>query len=1583
MFGSLYFQNMSAEVSPWANQGQSDGPWIHNGTYGTGREKAKVYHYYHNYSNSGSLTREVGADLQQEMTPADNGDYLRSSLRQLSIAHDDFSVMGAGVSGNIRPYRLEMGSVASPKKGAATHYKYSVTPYLNDYKVPFRYDNSAANGYDYHFLDAGTNPDVFEHLGIATGGSGSPSGDVDNNGLVIKDPRLKSRYDNIASTAPARKGIRNQAAASGGRDRALVQGKHVAWWSNEEIMRMYATSTDGDGSMLEFYKPASRPAMTYGPTGETRQECTNDYGYDERCWEEPVYDSVATGGEVHNPWRLTLPGKGIGAYAVTAEDGTTYHYSLPVYHYSTFTKSTEKNPTQGSAGVATTRTGTNSGAYAYATTWLLTAITSSDYVDRGQRGVVDDADWGGWVKFDYGKFAARYKWRQPYVGSSYTEDDNADNFMEGSKQTYYLNSIRTRTHTALFVKSVRRDARGHFTPNGQSNLGLNEAIPASSLRLDEIVLLTNQDLARLQTENGIRQPGDNATVPALSNNTGDNAQSSDAALRGGSTYRYVLDQQDLSADARIRAFVNAQALKRVVFNYSYRLCPGTPNSFASLMSLPAMDVAQISTGRSGKLTLESLSTYGPQTTKLMPDFLFRYGNNPSYHPEKWDGFGLYNGSGYAGKNGHAVSWNHETASQDGAAWSLAEVVTPLGSKTQFTYERDQYAHVSEFGTKGVRFANTDCSATFTASNAPGDLQQYYRPGDYVKVDGTARYGASCSYYDAEYGTQYYSTDCEQPYKNQRVRIASVTPNTITLDPADAPGPAPCTADESECGPMTNLGAVLYTTLPATVNGGDIRVAAVTTLDETNRSYQVRYRYQDETALPIANSAGVISKEPEFVTRVPHAHDNLYDYPSTPVMYSKVIVLRGNFANNSDADHDQREEYGFVTPSSDMIQINERSHGQYYGFTYDGSTIRYVNLATRANHIKVDVGQMGQATIVRKRNRRGEVEFATTFNYAKQMLNADGIAGQGKFTEGVVTNEMLNRNNYRINRSTKEYVPTVLASTTTVANGMRVTTHNDLYDFFTGQVLETRAQNALGDELVTKTVPAYTLAPYAAMGPKSENGTNRNMLTQTAATYVYKKSAVTPLSLLSASVQTWKNAWLYRTYNAAADRYEDVAAPYPVWRQHETYVWNGARLNSDGTYAGVVAFDWSRLFAGGQHVNWLKLGESTRYDEFSRPLEARGVNGRYAASKAGNGQTQTFASAGNARYTEMAYSGAEDQLAPLPGNGAVHFGGEVRDGGRRDASYHHAGLYSSKLTAGQTGFTYRAVAGDAQDVRVGRQYRLSAWVHSSDAGRTNGRLYATLNGTTLGEASVASPTTKKAGEWYLLNLYVTVPASATGQLLVVGTRHAGITNDPVYVDDFRFHPLTGPLTAYNHDPHTGLVTYVLDNNNLYTRFQYDNAGKMIRISKETLDQPGDGSPAEKPVKEHAYNYARMRVANWHRTGEAACATNPDGSPTGYRRYRIQDINPLSSTYNALDWEPGEYTNDCPPCGGPHTKWVSGSCETAYESGCVDSQYNPSTQMYTNIYRYVYSDGTYDDEPRSESFQCLSYRVQKASQSTVQH
>ena len=1539
MFGSLYFDRMGSNTTfgDFANA-NNYGPNVYDGptNYQAGKSrKGFKFNYTRAFTDKGNFAVETAADMQQFNFPGQ--DYRVNSSAPVSIAHDDFSVMGPGISGSIRPQRLDVGSLAYPRQMLERHDKYNLVPW-QPYKVAFRYDNSASNTYTY---SANTN------AASTTSPVGVDASHWNSSQLVLIDPKLYSPAQTTAAapSEPNRKGLAN---------RRLVQGKHIEWYTNKEIADAYER------------QPFASPILEYASDlkGWVDKKIFDGYeeiptsSPDEAPTYEPKYRTEHI--EVKNNFRRVRPENGIGAFVITAEDGTTYHYSLPVYHFRQFSKTTPTDPTN--KGVATTRRGTKgTDVYNYATAWLLTAITGPDYIDQGTIGVVDDQDMGTWVKFSYGKFSKQYKWRQPYVGQETSPGAlGASTFQEGAKETYYLNSIATRTHTALFLKSVRQDGRGHYTPGStsptSSNLGIVENTPSSSLRLDEVIVLSNQDLAAIKASTGFNE------------DTGNNSINQNYTLGGLDSFKDVLDQNDVGTgnnNIAIRPLLNQKALKRIVFNYSYRLCIGMPNSFTSATAAPTISSTYSATKRLGKLTLESIATYGPNNVKLIPDFRFDYGYNPKYDPNKWDAFGMYCGAGSANSDSHKPSVDFAQASQDGAAWSLTKITSPLGAITEFAYERDQYASISDIGNQFYQLTDQGAERPngVLVGNNMIDLTSFIKPNDklYAKINVAENYYGTerqVNGYDVDWGP----STCYSSFTDY-VTVSAVTPNSITI--ADPPGRA---GFETRCVPTDNAnytytnihsdygGCSIAIGTPLNRNGGDIRVAAVTTRDEANHAYTIKYKYAN-ALVDGRNSSGVISKEPEYIKKEDFWFYNSFDYPATPVMYGQTTVLRGNFTTPTDID--QREEYAFYTASSLMVRPTYQNTDTKTTYPFLNASGN-VTLRQRSNSIAVDIGLLGQAKSIRRYNSRGTQEFSTVFNYATSLPNAEGITSQGTFTEGALVTEFLDVDNehstnarYNINWTTKQYLPTTLLSTTTTTNNIAATTTNKLYDFYTGAVLETALTNSLGDTYRGRTVPAYTV--YTGMGPKSENAGNQHMLTQTAATYSYKENGTNNPSVLTAGIQTWKSDWAtYRLFDPTADRYKaEPNIAVPIWRQHRTFVWQSPRLNPDGTYASFVAYKWNQTQ---QAPNWLNVGEVALYDHYSRPLESRDVNGQYATQKVGYDQSQVIAAATNARYTEIAYSGAED--LSTSGASAGHFGGEVRDGGRQSADQQHTGRYSSLLTAANTGFTYKAIVGNNNDLRTDRAYRASVWVYNADPSNSaaNGaRLYVTLNGTTYKEVGLTDPATKRAGQWYLLNLVFDLPISVTGQQLVVGCRNTGNSN--VYVDDFRFQPLESPLQTNVYDPATRQVTHMLDNDNLYTKYQYDEGGKVVKVYKEVLTPSGSTASAERLVKESSYNYAQMRTPNWIDAG-TVCATNAAGQTTGYLARKYRDVNSASPTYNQEKLEAtNEQSIECPSqsCSGCNRyNNATQSCEQPTE---VQVDCTGDTSKYFIVYQYQYRDGTF--------------------------
>jgi hypothetical protein len=202
----------------------------------------------------------------------------------------------------------------------------------------------------------------------------------------------------------------------------------------------------------------------------------------------------------------------------------------------------------------------------------------------------------------------------------------------------------------------------------------------------------------------------------------------------------VYDVHDIAADPRYGEFIKQNAVKRVRFNYSYELGQAVPNSFAHVQAPPPIYTGNWNpTNHDGRLTLKSVSMFGPGSGKLLPDFTFEYGHNPAYGLDKWDGFGMYAAHGTRFSNSHRPALNAADANADGAAWSLTRITNPLGGTTQIAYERDEYSSISGITDQvQLNLSAPSGSSELTVDRSggfAGDLRDFFRVGERINVTG--------------------------------------------------------------------------------------------------------------------------------------------------------------------------------------------------------------------------------------------------------------------------------------------------------------------------------------------------------------------------------------------------------------------------------------------------------------------------------------------------------------------------------------------------------------------------------------------------------------------------------------------------------------------------------------------------------------------------------------------------------------------------------------------------------------------------------------------------------------------------------
>lgn len=202
----------------------------------------------------------------------------------------------------------------------------------------------------------------------------------------------------------------------------------------------------------------------------------------------------------------------INEISVTNTSGTKYVYGLPAYnlskedvifstdHHTLNPKKVDYTASDASIsngkGLENYYKSTSIKDYVYS--YLLTATYSDDYVDLKNDGPTDD-DFGYWCKFNYSKINATntIKWRAPFTGANYIEgnisddEDDKASFSYGEKQQYYLNSIETKTHVAVFEVAGREDNYGANSRDQQAGSG--SKLGSETRKLVSIKLYSKKD----------------------------------------------------------------------------------------------------------------------------------------------------------------------------------------------------------------------------------------------------------------------------------------------------------------------------------------------------------------------------------------------------------------------------------------------------------------------------------------------------------------------------------------------------------------------------------------------------------------------------------------------------------------------------------------------------------------------------------------------------------------------------------------------------------------------------------------------------------------------------------------------------------------------------------------------------------------------------------------------------------------------------------------------------------------------------------------------------------------------------------
>ncbi|MDD7886034.1 hypothetical protein [Flavivirga sp. 57AJ16] len=1072
-----------------------------------------------------------------------------------------------------------------------------------------------------------------------------------------------------------------------------------------------------------------------------------------------------------------IPEDAIGAFKITSLDGKTYHYSLPVYNHETVTRT---------FGTIAARPNESQSYFEkrqlepYATHWLLTAITGPDFFDTNNNGVADKGDYGYWVAFEYGKWSDAFAWKSPYAEDYFIDQNNSDikTWIRGRKQVYYLDKVKTRTHTALFIKSPRNDALSsqwnyksvvHLDDEDQTSSAYQArfTIPEQEpLKLDKIILVKEED----DTLDRTYSASNENHIDILYNNSSKPLEEAWYNLKDN-----VLDISD-----NINSIL-PKALKVVDFQYDNSLVVGRPRT-----NLPSY----------GSLTLKSVHFKGKQGEELIPSYSFGYNNTSyTYNKDDKDGFGYY--------------------INDNSLWSLNEITTPQGGKIQINYENNKFKSVV-----GHTIIFKENDENFEASIYGSDNKSYSFKNlsnmDYNFLIGQ-RVDISFNRFICD-GQQY-------------VRLLTYSgKGTVTQQLGTQEYLVTADAAYSVSGPIFNCvdlspkyhKNVLEITAPVdktyVYNNGGVRVSSLVTTDgTTSNTYTTKYNYGEN-----GDGIGYISYlpfAPELQKELPYSAE----LPPPRVMYEYVSME----ALGADNQSEGKIQYKFKVLKEK--EANDIKFGDLYEI--DVTTQEHTNntankdVVVSSYTVKDNLAALGQLLEVSTFNNEDHLLSKienTYYSPTDQTPNQVGVTKEAYQTYKIVdyTDNTSQKDRWLVNSSARIKYPNLLKHSTEYKGGFEFTSEFGELDGITGRANEILSVASDGTEIKSKSVPAYH--KYPDMGSKVDDVDNENMLSQNTANYTFIKDPVSGnWKETGVEISTWNNNWSYRSNSGSETLETDNDAK--VWRRHKEYVWEGD-LNDDGTLKNFSDnFNWAST---SQSSEWKEVSEITKYSRYSSPLEFKDINDNRASTKMGDKDSKVLAT-GNSWYGEMYYSGAEYK------SGGIYLENEIKGAVYQSSEKWHTGKYSVKLNTGNE----FGVVLKANEHRAER-YKISVWVHKDNYFNAQIKIGS-------GSSTVLNGEVTPAGDWVLMNHYMTLSASEQNVVLTSGGGN-------VYFDDFRIHPMQSSMTTYVYNEWDEL-TFITDANNLSVCFVYDSQGRLTETYSEIIDVPGVITGGFKKTSENIYNY----------------------------------------------------------------------------------------------------------------------------------
>lgn len=624
-------------------------------------EKNKVEKAY-GFENTYNAGKSDVLDFNREKDRTFNKN--TTSLPITNNTYDIYNIQGQGISGMYRPYKSQVGYVYDNETtdassggslglefgaGGGVHVGVDATVTLGNSKSTVWENSNPALG-RFREKKSGNQPDYEKVFFKNIGGN-------------HVDQELNLLYNNLGGYSPVKLNI------EGGK---FTRKTSTKYYTNKDT-----NPIDGNGSILR----TKRLSRNQSIEKLTRLEASQ-YGFTKYDKTNQFSPYSLKGKQDHHTTEIKITKDGGERYIygraaynsikkeVTFDVGNnTVDYQNGLVNYN------PSNPNNPSAGGDNSIKNDREGdkyfnrvtTPAYAHSYLLTSILSSDYQDLTNDGPSDN-DLGTYTKFEYENKTKAYKWRVPFKsnlanydeGLRSSKKDNKGNYIYGEKELLYIKKITTKTHVAIFKLSERNDGYGVSNENG--GIGTDSKM----YKLDKISLYSKAE------------------------------------------YDTKLDK--------------ATPIKEAHFEYNYSLCQGIDNYNAAS--------GTTDNGQKGKLTLTKVYfTYKNSNMGKFTPYVFKYApkdltyspdgsenksykveedliNNPLYDMKAYDVWGGYKPS-EKNLNGKILSKlsNSEfpfvdqndriKADQYASAWLLKSIRLPSGGLIEVNFEADDYAYVQD------------------------------------------------------------------------------------------------------------------------------------------------------------------------------------------------------------------------------------------------------------------------------------------------------------------------------------------------------------------------------------------------------------------------------------------------------------------------------------------------------------------------------------------------------------------------------------------------------------------------------------------------------------------------------------------------------------------------------------------------------------------------------------------------------------------------------------------------------------------------------------------------------------------------